>query len=251
MNYYIITGASKGLGEAIVQSLFHEENAIIAISRTVSEKLLKEANDNRVPLLFETEDLSVVEHLIPLMERVFQHIRLKDAQSVTFIQNAGVIEPIKPVGKMDHTELVRSVNVNLLAPMILANQFVERTRSFAGKKVIVHVTSGAANRTVHGWSSYSSTKAGLERFTKTLAFEQKNESFPVQAIAFSPGIMDTDMQQTIRTSQVEDFNEVKTFQNYYEKGMLRSPQLVASKLLTLLQGNVESGKVYDIKSLLN
>jgi len=250
MNYYIVTGASKGLGEAIVRELFKEENTIIGISRTINKQLVDDANNNAVPFYSEMCDLADEKTITKLMNRVFSFIDENKAESVTLIQNAGVIDPIKPVGKMDEQELIQNVHVNLLAPMIISNQFVQKFQSYKGKKVIVHITSGAANRTVHGWSSYCSTKAGLDMFTKTFAFEQYKESYPVKVISFSPGVMDTDMQKVIRSSSEEDFQDLKTFQKYFENGMLRSPDLIASKLIELLNSNFESGKIYNIKEML-
>lgn len=250
MNYYIVTGASKGLGEAIVRELFEKGNTIIGISRTVNEQLLEDAKKHEVKLYAETCDLSDENNIPSLLDHVFSYIDVDKANSVILIQNAGVIEPIKPVGRMDESQLMKNVHVNLLAPMIISNQFVHRMKTFKGQKVIVHITSGAANRTVHGWSAYCSTKAGLDMFTKTLAYEQKQESHPVKVISFSPGIMDTEMQKVIRSSNKDDFQDIETFQEYFEKGMLRSPQFVSSKLIELLNSNVESGKIYSIKEML-
>lgn len=250
MNYYIVTGASKGLGEAIVHEVLKEGNIVIGISRSVNDELVMEASRKQIPMHYVRGDLSNESHLESIVEQTFQYIDLKNAKSITFIQNAGVVEPIKPVGEMHQEEIVQSVHVNLLAPMILSNLFINRTYSFTGKKTVVHITSGAANRTVHGWSAYCTTKAGLDMFTKTFAFEQQSETNPIEVIGYSPGIMDTDMQQTIRTSHEEHFRDVHTFRDYFESGMLRSPQFVAEKLIELLETDIESGVIYSVKDLI-
>lgn len=63
--------------------------------------------------------------------------------------------------------------------------------------------------------------------------------------------MDTDMQGTIRSADEQDFADRDKFHEYKDQGMLRSPELVAEKLLQLLEaGDLDNGKFYDIKDLL-
>lgn len=250
MNVYMVTGASRGLGEAIVRHLLKDGNVVIAVSRSMNHELIDEANSKGVPFYYVKADLAKEENIEPLVNQMLAYINIEKTRSITLIQNAGVIEPIKPVGKTESEHIVKNVHVNLLAPMLLSNLFVQNLHSFSGRKVIVHVTSGAANRAVHGWSAYCSTKAGLNMFTKTLAFEQGKAKNPVSVIGFSPGIMDTDMQKEIRSKTKEDFEDIETFKNYYEFGKLRSPQLVAKALIELLHTEVKSGSIYHINDLL-
>ncbi|WP_243387702.1 (S)-benzoin forming benzil reductase [Bacillus kexueae] len=250
MNYYIITGISKGLGEALVREVMKTDAVIIGISRNENKALKEEAKKYNTPYHFVEGDLAKVDMLNALFQRVIEKVDLASASSITFIQNAGVVEPIKRVGKMDEEQLTTSVHVNYLAPMMLANAFANWTQSFNGKKTVVHVTSGAANRPMHGWSAYGSTKAGLDLFTKSFALEQENEENPIQVIGFSPGIMDTSMQETIRSSDQENFQALETFKSYYKEGQLRSPQIVAEKLMELLKSQIISGEIYHIRELL-
>lgn len=63
--------------------------------------------------------------------------------------------------------------------------------------------------------------------------------------------MDTEMQGTIRSADERDFADRDKFHEYKEKGILRSPEFVAEKLLQLLEAeDLENGKFYDIKNLL-
>ncbi|WP_374561716.1 SDR family NAD(P)-dependent oxidoreductase [Sinobaca sp. H24] len=58
-----------------------------------------------------------------------------------------------------------------------------------GLKTIINISSGAAHSTIFGWSAYSSSKAGLEQFTKTAAMEQQDTSYPVSVYAFSRALL--------------------------------------------------------------
>lgn len=85
----------------------------------------------------------------------------------------------------------------------------------------------------------------------TAGLELESNGSSSKVIAFSPGIMDTDMQVTIRSSSEESFADVNTFRNYKESGSLRSPDTVAGALVKLvLAENLENGKIYKVNDLL-
>jgi benzil reductase ((S)-benzoin forming) len=185
------------------------------------------------------------------MEKIFTTIDFSQAEGIYLVNNAGVVDPIKPVGNASTLEISKNIQVNLLAPMILSTYFIKHTCTIPTEKIIVNVSSGAANRAMYGWSAYCSSKAGLDMFTKTVAVEQAGEESPVKMISFSPGVMDTDMQATIRQTNKQDFADVEQFIDYCEKGLLRSPEVVSEKLLHLLfNESIENGQVYNINNML-
>lgn len=249
MKTFIITGSSKGLGEAISAQCFQKGNHCILVARSTNEELIEKAKHNGTMVSSIPADLAKTEELPALIERIFTEIGETD--ELYLINNAGVIEPIKPVGQLEREKMEISMKVNYFAPVILADAFIARTKDFSGKKVIVNVSSGAALRPIHGWSAYCSTKAGLEMFTRTAGLEQQKEQNPVTIISFSPGIMDTGMQANIRTADEKDFADASAFQSYKDEGMLRPPHVVAEKLHNLLlEERLENGRFYDIKELL-
>ncbi|MDQ0229755.1 (S)-benzoin forming benzil reductase [Metabacillus malikii] len=250
MNYYIVTGASKGLGEAIVKELFHRDSSIIYLSRNKNTLLEKLADNHGVTIVHQQCDLSNVETIKATAVKVFSLIDMNQAHSITLINNAGMVEPIKHVGDANEQEIVEHVNLNLISPMLLCEFFIKEYNQFQGQVRIVNITSGSANRPTAGWSTYCSTKSGLNMFTNTIAIEQHDKENPIIAIGFSPGIMDTDMQSTLRTAKDTDFPSIDQFKAYHEKGMLRSPSFVANTLVTLLTQPLENGRIYDIKEFI-
>jgi benzil reductase ((S)-benzoin forming) len=249
MNFYIVTGASRGLGEAIVKELLGNNNVIYYLSRTRNLTLEDIADSAHTSIFFEECDLSEIDQLGAVIKKVFSKIDFNKAKKLTLINNAGMIEPIKNVGDSIEKDIIANVQLNLLAPMILCEHFINETKAYTAQAVIVNITSGAANRPIAGWSTYCSTKAGLNMFTNTIGIEQEEHN-KVLAIAFSPGIMDTDMQCTIRTADKNDFSSIDQFKEYHEKGLLRSPSFVARKLINLLSSPLENGRVYDIKEFI-
>lgn len=252
MNYFIVTGSSKGLGEATVKLLLKEKHHLICIARNENKDLELAAKESGAEITFLKEDLSKHERVTGIMQYLLSKIEEDDeAAEVYLINNAGMVDPIKPAGKADESEMTKAVHLNLLTPMLMTNEFIRLTEDWACKKVIVNISSGAANHPIHGWNTYCTTKAGLDMFTKTVGLEQSQAEHPTTILSFSPGVMDTGMQGVIRTSDKEDFTNVETFKSYHEEGQLRSPSFVAEKMTELiLSDQVENGTVYDIKEFL-
>src|SRR5699024_28480 len=75
----------------------------------------------------------------------------------------------------------------------------------------------------------------INMYTKTVALEQVEKKTGHKIIAFSPGIMDTDMQGKIRESTYDEFIQIDTFKNYKEQNELRHPDTVADALYHILQ----------------
>lgn len=252
MNYFIVTGSSKGLGEATAKLLLKENHHLICIARSENKDLELLAKENGAEITFLQEDLSKHERVTGIIQYLLSKIE-KDGQAegIYLINNAGMVDPIKPAGKADEPSMTKAVHLNLLTPMLMTNEFIRLTEDWDCKKVIVNISSGAANRPIHGWNTYCTTKAGLDMFTKSVGIEQSQAVHPTTIFSFSPGIMDTAMQGVIRSSNKEDFSNVETFKSYHEEGQLRRPSLVAEKMINLLfSGTVENGRVYDIKEFL-
>ncbi|MFC4323562.1 (S)-benzoin forming benzil reductase [Litchfieldia salsa] len=251
MKYFIITGTSRGLGKSLTEQLIKDDHTIFCISRRQNNELKDLAAKAGINLYYFSCDLQKVEETERVMEKIFTTIDFTKAEGIYLINNAGVVEPIHPVGKATSTEIAMNLQINLMAPMILSTSFIRYTADINTTKMIVNISSGAANRPIFGWGAYCSSKAGLDMFTKTVGFEQESESNPVTVISFSPGIMDTEMQSTIRQSDKADFKEVEKFIEFNETGQLRTTEQVSAILLNLLfQGSPENGRVYDIKEFI-
>ena len=250
MNYYIITGASRGLGKAIAENLISKDNHLFCISRRINEDIVTEAGLKDCRIDYFEYDFNFLEELDMLAETIFERINFNKANSICLINNAGTVKPIMPVGKFPSFEIISNMNVNLIAPMILVSEFIKRTEEAGCARKIVNISSGAANKPYYGWGSYCSSKAAMDMFTGCVGVEQKDSNNPVKIISFNPGIMDTDMQNDIRQASVEDFEQVERFIKFKEKGELKSPDFVAKILLELIHNNeTKTGMLYDINEL--
>lgn len=248
MKYAVVTGASKGLGASIAERILQEGFGLISVSRTENLILKQLAEKNGLFYQHVTCDLTNRSETEQAFSSVAETIFSSTDHEVLLVNNAGVVEPIDRAGNLDHEKIEMALQLNLAAPMFTTNLFLQKANS--KKLTVVNITSGAAERPVHGWSVYCSTKAALNMFTKTVAVEQ-NHLGNATIIGYSPGIMDTDMQGVIRASKEHAFQEVNKFIAYKENGMLRRTKVVADALIDLLlTDEVENGKIYSVNNLL-
>jgi benzil reductase ((S)-benzoin forming) len=250
MNYYIITGTSRGLGEAVASKLISPENYLFCISRSANESLIKQAEDMKCKVEYINADLNVIEGIETLMGRIFDVIGKSEVHSIHLINNAGVLGPIEPVGLSSSNEIIKNVNVNLIAPMLLTHSFISHTNKYKVEKRVINISSGAGTHPYFGWSSYCSTKAGLDLFTQCTGLEQSNNTeSPVTICSIHPGVIDTEMQVEIRNTDKNNFMDLEQFIAYKEEGILQTPESVAEVVIKLLEADKESiqGKVLDIK----
>ena len=246
---YIVTGTTSGLGFTFIKELLEKGKLVYSISRKDTPFILEQ--NNNVNFKHFKCDLANERYLNETLKTVFDLIDLYAIASVTLINNAGTIKPIGNVGKVDSKRLSRSIDTNLKAPIFIANYFIEQTQKIAIKKYILNISSGAGRKPYAGWATYCAAKAGLDLFTACIGVEQKEEQFPIKVISFAPGVVDTNMQETIRSTKKEDFDAVTRFIDLKNNNQLLSAKFVSEKLLELLPSDKTSnGGLYDIRDFI-
>ena len=248
MKIALITGVSKGLGEALAKLFLESGIHVLGISRNSNGRLVKIATKNNVNYEHYPCDLSNISELENVIEKIQEDVNRLNPSLFYLINNAAVIDPIHQVIQIENDRLAYHFQLNVVAPMILMNQMLNYSSSSNTTFIGVNITSGAAERPVYGWSAYCSSKASINMYTKTVALEQVNLKTAQKIIAFNPGIMDTTMQQTIRSSSKESFIEIDKFKGYKENKQLRDTDMVAGILIDILndEASIENGKIYDV-----
>ncbi|HSJ68293.1 MAG TPA: SDR family NAD(P)-dependent oxidoreductase [Anditalea sp.] len=222
---YIITGSSKGLGKGLVHSLLkNDQNRIMGISRSGLGLML----DNYIDLLI---DLSDTDALVDQLENIFPY---EDYERIVLINNAGWIGEIGPLGRLDPKGIADLHAINVVAPAVLMNAYIQRYQKHPAEKLIINISSGAAVKNIDGWSGYSSSKAALNRMTEIAQEESNLNKYDIKYFALSPGIIDSPMQEAIRSASHDDFSNVETFRNYKNTQQLSSPEEVSEKIIYLI-----------------
>ncbi len=234
MKYFIISGGSKGLGEGLAMELLDESHHLLIIARSESRELKKLAAAKACQMDFFSFDLGQTQAIPQLMAQVFGQVDEQRVEGVYLVNNAGLIEPVKRVEDCPPEMVDQHMRVNLLAPMLLSAAFIRQSRHLNTQKRILHISSGAAEFPYYGWSCYCTGKAGLEMFGRCISEEQRDQKYPVECMSVAPGIIDTAMQTTIRSSREEDFIHRQKFIDLKEGGQLIAPRVAGKKLARLL-----------------
>lgn len=237
MNYYYITGTSRGIGKAFAEHLLENPaNRVVGISRHRSIE-----HPHYTHSYLDLTDVNAISG--------FKFELHAKAKKVYLINNAGVLGFIKPVGKLDAATIIKNYTVNLIAPTVLTNAFIECYDTTDAEKVIVNVSSGAGKNPIDGWAVYCASKAGIDMLSRVVDLEQKirakkpqeniHKGFHIFSIA--PGVVNTGMQEEIRAAQKEDFSRLEDFIGYKVNNQLSEPEFVSKKYINIL-ANINSIK---------
>jgi len=196
----IVTGASRGIGAAAAAALADAGAAVVLAARDgrAASRRAETIGSQAFGTACDVSDFAAVEALVAETNRRFGRIDI-------LINNAGVIEPIGPLAETDPAEWRRNIEINLIGAYHAVRAVLPQMMT-AGAGTIVNVSSGAAHRPLEGWSAYCSAKAGLAMLTESLALETAQSG--VRVFGLAPGVIDTEMQVTIRASGVNRVSRI-------------------------------------------
>jgi sepiapterin reductase len=244
----IITGASRGLGQALAiqMSKTLTNPTLLLMSRTLADleqtgNLCKEKNEkvlvkNKVfdALTAKKEDLNDILDTIP--EDFFD--------SVILVHNAGSLgnQGTKIVDFDDITEMNEYYRINVFSVMLL-NSLVAKRFKGVKEKVVINISSLCAIEPFATWGSYCSGKAARDMVFKVMAKEEPSWT----VLNYAPGPLDTKMIDDVLTEDQTDSNIRTGFEDMKAKGQLLKPKVTAKRLVSILNksGAFKSGDHVD------
>ena len=242
MHTAIVTGISRGLGEALAVALLAKGFGVIGVGRSPSDAL---GGDR---YRFVACDLAHPSRIATSVEPALRELAAAKPEAVTLINNAAVASPVGFVGRLDGAEAEAAFSTNIAAPLALCNAFLDVFADDTVIRRIINISSGAAQSAIAGSAVYCMSKAAIEMLTWTLAAEQIGPVF--RCITLRPGIFETGMQVYMRSHDPADFPSVAMFRGFKENGLLKSPADVATRIVErLVQADVEHGRTYTQQEL--
>ena len=225
----LVTGASRGIGQAAAKALAAAGAHVILVARTVGG--LEDIDD-------EIQKAGGSATLVPLdlkdgaaLDRLGASIYERWGKLDAFLGNAGVLGAVTPLTHLEPKLFQELLDVNVTANWRLIRSLHPLLRaSEAGRALFV--TSGAARKHTPFWGGYAMAKAALESLALTYAAECAGTNIKVNLL--SPGPLRTTMRA--RAMPGED------------PQTLAPPDAVAPLIVDLLSPDCEkSGELVDFR----
>jgi NAD(P)-dependent dehydrogenase (short-subunit alcohol dehydrogenase family) len=245
---FIVTGASRGLGAAMAEQLLLPGHVLLCISRHVNSELGAKATAARAQIEQWPRDLA---DPVPAAAQLEQWLRTHAPtrfDEATLINNAGAIGRVGPLDEAADHELSQALRVGLEAALLLTAAFLRATRGWRGQRKVLNISSGLGRRAMAGSALYCAAKAGMDHFSRAVALDEAHRGSGARIVSLAPGVIDTDMQTQLRSSQANGFPDQNQFVAMKTQGQLATPQDAAARVLAYLQrADFGSKPVADVR----
>ena len=244
----ILTGASRGMGLAMAEQLCSPNHTLLCISRGFSDALEALAKKNGTTLLQWQADLAQPEAVAEQLKAWLQKQDGSTFSQAVLINNAGVIGHLGPIEQASPSSVQQALTINLAAPILLTQVFLQATRAWPAKRQVLQISSGLGRRAMAASAVYCASKAGLDHFSRSAALDEALLANPAQVVSLAPGVIDTDMQTDLRAGNPAGFPDQANFVHLKESGSLTSPADAAARVLGFLaRRDFGSNVVADVR----
>jgi len=236
MNYVLVTGASTGIGFAMVEELISQGYHVFANVRTRENgaKLADQFGESCQPLIFDVTDRQAIKDAVVIVEE-----KVGPKGLFALINNAG-IAVTGPLMHLPEESLRHQLEVNVVAVNSVTQQFLPLlgagSSSHLPKGNIINISSISGRIAMPFVGAYAASKHALEALSDTLRRELL--IYGIKVVVVEPGPIKTPIWQKA-FDQTESYKEtdyidiIKGWQKSREKSMgdALEPDKV-SKLIT-------------------
>jgi len=191
----LVTGASRGIGQAIARALGAAGFSVAGTATTA-------AGAQGITASFATDGLSGQGYELDvsssvMIDDVFERIQKEQGEISVLVNNAGITRD-NLLLRLKDDDWDSVMNTNLRSVFQLSKLAI-RPMMKARWGRIINVTSVVGHSGNGGQTNYAAAKAGLTGFAKSLAREVGSRNITVNCVA--PGFIDTDMTRTLNEAQ--------------------------------------------------
>lgn len=216
--HVLITGGSRGIGEAMAHEFANAGAAVSVAARSTDDLERVAASIDGTAFTVDLSDPFQTEALVERVEA--------EAGPIDVLMNNAGIETADFFTNLSADEIRQVNRVNLEAPMVLTHQvlpgMIARKRGHLGFTSSLAGTGGFP-----GLCTYGATKAGLSNFAAALRIELRDT--PIGTTVLAPGPVDTDMWDSV--SDTDSLADVLKRLNLLQLLPKKSPQKLAQRAI--------------------
>jgi NAD(P)-dependent dehydrogenase (short-subunit alcohol dehydrogenase family) len=193
--FALITGASQGLGAEIARHYVTNGASVMLCARSADR--LAAVQQSLAPQLVPGARIVTIAGDVGEpkdVDRIFETLRTEFPRLDILVNNAGVYGPMGNIEGVDWNEWVDAIRINLLGLVCVSRAAMPMFRAQRYGKII-NISGGGAANPMPAITAYAASKAGVVRFTESLALECRDDHIDVNAIA--PGALVTRMMDQL------------------------------------------------------
>lgn len=199
----IVTGASRGIGEATARAFASANARVVLAARSldhiqrIAEQIGRDGGQ-AVAVRCDVSDYADVKSAVDRAVDTFGRLDF-------LVNNAGAIDPVARLADSDPEAWARVADINYKGVYYGLRAAIP-IMMHQGSGVIVNISSGAATSPLEGWSHYCSSKAAVLMLTRCADKEYREQGLRI--LGLSPGTVATDMQVAIKASGINPVSQL-------------------------------------------
>ena len=222
----VVTGASSGMGKAIVETFVNEGAKVVAVARRrerlqqLADSLSSAAGEVAI-FVGDVSQRNVNEEMTDFAIERFGKLDV-------LVNNAGIMDDMSPIGDATDEKYEQVMKVNVYGPMCAIRKAVNYFKENNLPGNIINVTSEGGTHSCAG-VIYCASKAAMNSITRNTSFMYQNDNIRCNAIA--PGGINTEIATSMGMPNMFGYGRVKNVLSCSPKP--GSPQQIAQAALFL------------------
>jgi NAD(P)-dependent dehydrogenase (short-subunit alcohol dehydrogenase family) len=236
----VVTGASRGLGQAIAAQFVAEGADVMLVARdaaklqSTAECLIARRAATTQKVLYQAADVAIHEQVARVVQATLEALGHIDV----LVCNAAVQGPVGRLEDLAFEDWARAIEINLFGSVLFCQAVLPSMRRQQRGKIVL-LSGGGATSARPRLSAYAASKTAVVRLAETLAVEVEGSGIEVNAVA--PGTLNTRLLDDLRAAGPDRAGEAeytRALQTRNEGGV---PLETPARLVTFLASSESDG----------